>query len=345
MSQMAPSAHARDIPSLDGLRTISVVLVMLGHLYGTVGYPRNGITHAAGDRAHFGVQVFFVISGFLITTLLVRERETSGRIDLKAFYLRRTFRIFPAAFFYVTVMALVLHPGYLLYAYTYTMCYASQARPWVLGHLWSLSVEEQFYLVWPLALLLGWRWRKGLGWTAVALAPVARLLFWRAGWHSVDEYFPCVADNLAMGCLLAFYRDELRAKAPWLRRPEVFAGLALAALGSVWLLELRVRLGIFFGGLTPLLLALMIFSAVERADWILNNRVMRFFGVLSYSLYLWQQPFLQRGLVSRWTAFPQNVAFALACAVISFYAVERPFLAWYRGKRIGQPKSARPAAA
>src|ERR1700753_2781860 len=155
MSQLAPSTHGRNIPSLDGLRTISVVLVMLGHLYGTRGYPQDAITRQAGRFAHFGVEVFFVISGLLITTLLLKEREQTGRIDLVNFYLRRTFRIFPAAFFYITVVAIVAHPGYLRYAYTYTMCYASQARPWLLGHLWSLSVEEQFYLLWPAALILG----------------------------------------------------------------------------------------------------------------------------------------------------------------------------------------------
>src|SRR5215469_8527111 len=188
MSQPATSTHARNIPSLDGLRTLSILMVLLGHLYGTLGYPKNAVTLELSHFAHFGVQVFFVISGFLITTLLLREREKTGRINLVHFYLRRTFRIFPAAFFYISVMALVVHPGYLLYAYTYTMCYAGQARPWVLGHLWSLSVEEQFYLLWPAALVLGFAVRRRIGWTVVALAPIARLAFWIAGKHDIDEY-------------------------------------------------------------------------------------------------------------------------------------------------------------
>lgn len=340
MSQLAPSAHARNIPSLDGLRTISVALVMLGHLYGTVGYPRNTVTRELSQFAHFGVQVFFVISGFLITTLLLRERHQTGRIDLKNFYLRRTLRIFPAAFFYITVMALLLHPGYLLYAYTYTMCYASQARPWVLGHLWSLSVEEQFYLLWPAALILTFRSRRRTAWIVVLLAPLARLAFWRAGMREIDEYFPAVADSLICGCLLAMYRDDLRRKAAWLKNPAVFLGLAAAAVGSVLLLTLRVRLEIFFQGVTPLLIALFLFAAIERADWILNNPVMRFLGVLSYSLYLWQQPFLNKHVASGWTRFPANIGCALACALVSYFLVERPFLALYRGRRAPKPVAA-----
>ena len=148
------------IPSLDGLRTISIAMVFFGHLYGTAGYPKNAVTEYLAQYAHVGVQVFFVISGFLITSLLKRERERTGRINFGNFYLRRTLRIFPAAFFYITVVAIVAHPGYLAFAYTYMMCYAGQGRPWLLGHLWSLSVEEQFYLLWPLAVAFAFSKRQ-----------------------------------------------------------------------------------------------------------------------------------------------------------------------------------------
>src|ERR1700724_1408201 len=167
------------VPSLDGLRTISISFVLLGHLYGTAGYPRNKLTLLLTYYAHFGVQVFFVVSGFLITTLLLKERDRTGRIDLLAFYRRRTFRIFPACFFYVTAMAVVAWPlGYLGYAYSYTMCYAGQGRPWLLGHLWSLSVEEQFYLLWPFALALAFSMRRRVAIVVMFAAPIARLTFW-----------------------------------------------------------------------------------------------------------------------------------------------------------------------
>lgn len=303
---------------------------MFGHLYGTTHYPQNAATRDLGKFAHFGVEVFFVISGFLITTLLLSERERTGRIDLVSFYLRRTFRIFPAAFFYITVMAIVVHPGYLIYAYTYTMCYASQARPWVLGHLWSLSVEEQFYLLWPAALMLGFARRRKMGWFIVALTPFLRLGFWRLGMHEIDEYFPAVADSLMMGCLLAMYRQELRQRAQWLTHPVVFLATGILAMGTV--LITRVRFEIALHGLTPFFVALFLFAAMERADRFLNNPVMTFLGVLSYSLYLWQQPFLNRTEHAWWTAFPLNILLAFAFALLSYYVVERPFLAFYRGR-------------
>ena len=106
-----------------------------------------------------GVHVFFVLSGYLITGLLQKEYGREGRIDLVAFYRRRCFRIFPAAFTYILVIAL-LSPASrsaLVYAATYTISYHPYSIPLLFQHLWSLSVEEQFYLLWPLALLLGFR--------------------------------------------------------------------------------------------------------------------------------------------------------------------------------------------
>jgi peptidoglycan/LPS O-acetylase OafA/YrhL len=329
-SAASPSSR-RSIPSLDGLRTISIVLVIFGHLYLTANYPRNEVTRFLAQFAHLGVQIFFVISGFLITTLLLKEKAKNGSIDLVKFYLRRTFRIFPAAFFYITAVAIVARPGYLVYAYTYMMCYASQARPWVLGHLWSLSVEEQFYLVWPGALILGFRWRKSIGFAVLLLAPLARFLFWQAGMHEIDEYFPAVADSLIMGCLLAFYREPLKLRFPWLTKTAVFAVLGLLVLFSSHLLP-KVRLQIAFGGIVPLIIALFLFSAIERADWFLNNPLTKALGILSYSLYLWQQPFLNRNVHTWWTAFPVNILLALLCALGSYWVVERPFLTLFHSR-------------
>jgi len=323
----------RRIPSLDGLRTISIVLVLLGHLYGTAHYPKNALTFFLARYAHLGVQIFFGISGFLITTLLLNERRKTGRIDFYAFYLRRTRRIFPAAFFYITVMAIVARPGYLGWAYSYTMCYAGQGRPWLLGHLWSLSVEEQFYLLWPFVLAFGFFRKEKIGFAAMLLTPFARLIFWRAGMRDIDEYFPAVADSLVAGCLLAFYRPVLQVKARWLTQPLVFLALGALTASIPWMLP-RVRMQIFLGGLPSVVIALFIFAAIERRDWLLNNRVTYALGVLSYSLYLWQQPFLNHASNRWWTAFPVNILLALACAIGSYYVVERPFLRMSHAPRV-----------
>ena len=318
-------SSSQRIASLDGLRTLSIVMVLFGHLWGTNGFPKNVVTEALAQYAHLGVQVFFVISGFLITTLLLREHKSTGRIDLYAFYRRRMFRIFPAAFFYITVMAIVARPGYLWWAYTYLMCYAGDGRPWLLGHLWSLSVEEQFYMVWPLALITWFSRRATVAIAVFLLAPVARLVFWQFGMHSIDEYFPAVADSLAAGCLLAFWIDKVRERGRWLTHPVVFTVLGMAVLAIPFMFP-RLRLYILFGGVAPVLIALFLFAAVERADWFLNNRVMYAGGALSYSAYLWQQAFLNRNLHAWWTSFPVNLLLAFAAAAGSYFVVEKPFL-------------------
>jgi peptidoglycan/LPS O-acetylase OafA/YrhL len=336
---MSKNPTGRSIASLDGLRSVSLLLVVLGHLYGTQGYPNNRFTEFLGRFAHLGVQIFFVISGFLITSLLVKEREKTGTIDLVAFFTRRTLRIFPAAFFYITVVAILFHPGFLWYAYTYTMCYLQQGRPWVLGHLWSLSVEEQFYLLWPTALFFAYRHHTKIAVSIVLFAIVARLTYWMLRLPVIYEYFPAVADNLMMGCLLAFHRDKLRI---WtggrLTHPISFGLLGILTVVSPFLLP-RVRLQIALGGVIPFIIALFMFAAVERRDWLLNNRITSTIGILSYSLYLWQEPFLNRFHAAWWTRFPVNILLLTLCAIASFFLVENRLLDAYkkRASRSGFP--------
>src|SRR5271157_945604 len=145
----------QQIPSLDGLRAISIALVLYGHATGTLGFP------IASDRfglAAAGVRTFFIISGFLITKLLLKEIASKGTISLRAFYRRRVLRIFPAFYAYWLVTLALVMVGLLAvpardlaYAATYTINYVVD-RSWSVGHLWSLAVEEQFYALWPLTL-------------------------------------------------------------------------------------------------------------------------------------------------------------------------------------------------
>lgn len=148
------------IPSLDGLRAISIVMVLVAHASGTRLFP---VPASAGNLlglGEFGVHVFFVISGFLITGLLLDELARTNRVDLRRFYLRRALRIFPPYYTYLAVVfllalagALQLAPRDMAHGLTYTSNYYP-ARSWFLGHTWSLSVEEQFYLLWPAVLML-----------------------------------------------------------------------------------------------------------------------------------------------------------------------------------------------
>lgn len=144
-----PIVHAAPSPrirTLDGLRALSISLVILGHLAGNPRIPPR--LADAMDFANFGVRVFFVISGFLITMLLLKEEAKTGTISLRNFYIRRVFRIFPAFYAYFAVIAVCSLAGYivvnhsdLLAAAFYVMNFRFHPS-WYLGHLWSLSVEE-----------------------------------------------------------------------------------------------------------------------------------------------------------------------------------------------------------
>jgi peptidoglycan/LPS O-acetylase OafA/YrhL len=328
------------IPSLDGLRAFSIAFVLLGHLRGTRHFP-NAIFPAG--LAEFGVRVFFVISGFLITTLLLSEWRRTSTISIRDFYVRRVYRIFPAFYAFMavilalTVMGVIqLGRGDAVAAATYTMNY-HRPRAWWVGHLWSLAVEEQFYLLWPLLLRLVTPARGvWIAVSAVLAAPLARLGTWvflpgaRAG---IDEAFPTVCDAIAIGCLLACVRDRL-GEAPrylaFLRSPWLLPLLPLALVAAVLLRDQVFLNYAFFQSFANVVIALSIDRWVRYPDGpfgrVLNSRPAVFVGVLSYSLYLWQQLFLNRSSSAAVHAFPLNVLLAFAAALASYYLVERTFL-------------------
>ena len=317
---------ANRIPSLDGLRAMSILLVIIGHFGGGVGTP---VIFSA-----LGVQVFFVLSGYLITTLLQKEHQREGGIDLAAFYRRRCFRIFPAAYAYIFIVALVSpasRPG-LLYAATYTVSYHLNNIPPFFGHLWSLSVEEQFYLLWPLALVLGFQYRARIAWLTMLAAAAFRLALALSSLQNPTLYmhftFPGTMDSIAAGCLLAIYEPRIREYCGWMAEyagivlalPVTALTMAVVCWGDTSLTGVRA-LNVAWG-IVPLLIALWVFLLVERRDWILNNPVAITIGVLSYSLYLWQAPFVGGGKHSNLVA----LVMLSACAVASYLLVEKPML-------------------
>lgn len=314
------------IPSLDGLRAMAILLVIVGHFWGGVG--------TAVILSAFGVQVFFVLSGYLITTLLQREHQRAGRIDLVAFYRRRCFRIFPAAYTYILIVALLMPESRsgLLYAVTYTVSYHLGVTPQLFTHLWSLSVEEQFYLLWPLALLLGFRYRAWIAWGTIVVAAAFRLALALNFLPFPSIYmhysFPGTMDSIAAGCLVAIYEPQLRRRCEWMLGS---AGIAMAVPATAWTLavvcwgdtQIPGARGLSAAwGAVPLLIALWLFLLVERRDWIFNNPVASGIGVLSYSLYLWQQPFVLGHKHSTTVA----LLMLTACAVGSYLLVEKPML-------------------
>jgi peptidoglycan/LPS O-acetylase OafA/YrhL len=337
------SAVPGKLPSLDGLRGIAIALVVIGHLHATPGFPELGLEHLLGDYGMLGVRVFFVISGFLITTLLMRELAQHGSISLKAFYARRALRILPAAMAFLAAVGIASWLGWIdvglgewLAALTYTMNYVA-VPSWEIGHLWSLSVEEQFYLLWPLVLA-----RFGVRRAAVVAlaffllaAPlrVAMRVFIDDTALEDLPVFPAVADGIAIGCLFAIGREWLLARRWYLAATA--PGWLLLQVPLVFVIHHASEAWGWVDLLAYPLLLLQVAMIVEastrwdprrRAARLLNAAPLAWLGSISYSLYLWQQPFLHHRLQAVHTTFPLNLVLAFGMALLSYHLLERPLL-------------------
>ena len=322
------------IPSLDGLRTLSILLVLIGHFAFAAGF-RSELTDI---YAHTGVRVFFVISGYLITTLMLREIERNGTLSIKNFYVRRAWRILPVAYAYLAVITWIEHAQFpwtniaLAWGYLASVDSYFGETPWDLGHLWSLSVEEQFYFLWPLVVALGVLRTKQMAWAAVLAAPLFR--YWRA--HDESRALELllnlsVMDSIAAGCLLAIYAPKLIgfvSNRPWVGFAWPLA-LAIPALGPIgsntqWLWPLPQLLSHSAWTMFNIFAGIGILWAIAAKPRILNHWFPVWIGAMSYSLYLWQMPFMNpEAPISLWLRIP----LAFACAALSYYAIERPVTA------------------
>lgn len=310
---------------MDGLRAISISLVVGGH-WAELRYHFSTAGDVASAFANLGVRIFFVISGYLITSLLLKEYARTSTIQLREFYVRRAYRILPAAMvFMVPVFVIFWHElrWYHMAAAALYLANFDFAHPWFLGHLWSLSVEEQFYFLWPAVLKRWHRHRVAILVGVVAFAPIFRVACHFLGMHGrTDTTFPAVADMLAIGCLLGIF-------AAWL--PKITWRWALLMVVPVVLVP--VYLGTLRFHLTALLLfvlwpvmhvciAGLLLHVVQSPYWILNVKPVAWLGRISYSLYLWQQIFVYGTHSKPW----YFVFFALGLASASYYLVEQPML-------------------
>jgi peptidoglycan/LPS O-acetylase OafA/YrhL len=344
--------HPTRYQSLDGLRAVSIFLVLLAHSKGSLGAV--WAKYLAGlDLGNLGVRFFFVISGFLITSLLLNEFRQTGTVSIRKFYIRRFFRIFPAFYFYLAVLLVLAIVGLIvlpmhtilrsaLYVADYPILDASTPtayQSWFTVHTWSLSVEEQFYLIWPL-LLLKLRPKRAISATIACIVaePFLRLAafkFLPSYRESLPEAFELVSDALATGCLLALIRATCHSWNPYARLLRSKLTVPLLALScyaayrvkasheQIWLLA-GVPLANFAIALIidDCITAENIYTRFLNLSWISS------IGVLSYSLYLWQEVFLVQG---RWTShpwhwFPLSWLFSFAAAWCSYRLVEKPFL-------------------
>lgn len=334
------------IPSLDGARAVSIGLVVLGHAGAALPADDRRLRLLFEDRggADLGVSVFFVLSGYLITRLLLDEELAQGKASLGAFYVRRAFRILPALYAYISFLVVANAVGLVtitlrefLAAATFTWNY--HGGGWWLGHTWSLSIEEQFYVLWPAVLVLAGRRRsRTIALWIMLLEPFVRVGSYFA-FPSRRGFIPVMGhtrmDVLLAGCLLALVEYSPSGK-EWLTRHVT----SRRALFAFLLLLLNVVLSDVGHGsyvlpigysVQEVSIAVLLLWAMSHADGqigrVLNAASVRWLGRLSYSLYLWQQFFLARsGWIPRIFPFPVDVLMAIAAATASHELVEKPFL-------------------
>ncbi len=335
-------------PELDGLRALAVAAVMLFHA--NVSWARGGF---------LGVDVFFVLSGFLITRLLLEEREGTGHLALGHFYLRRILRLFPALVVVCVACAIYatfwLPHDQLVRTWNDVFATATYHMNWVqalhtqpafglLDHAWSLSIEEQFYVVWPLVLILAHRAGgvRAVGLVALvgaAVSAVARAVLAHHGLPDRRLYFglDTHADGLLLGCGLAaltLLRPTLtegmtRRSTQWVGPAALVAVGAAAATVSLTSRALYQWGYLLFVVVTTVLIADL--YARGLTSRLLRHQPLVGIGRISYGLYLWHWPvyLVLNGGRIHWAFVPLTVlrlAVSGAMAVLSFLLVEDPFL-------------------
>lgn len=338
-------------PSINGLRAISIVLVLIYHL-NLKSHILSGISDIKWlhsivyfiQDGHLGVNVFFVISGFLITSLLLQEEANSGKISIKYFYTRRMLRIFPAYYFLLLVYFLlqlfhVIHISNASWitSITYTK-YFNWKFDWLTAHTWSLSVEEQFYLFWPLVFCCGKNFRKYITFGLLIIVPIIRIYISINPIDWINEWtFFTRIDAIATGCLFAFYKDTIIEKFKQYWTPIFyFSTCSLFFLRYFPLLAQKIGLEFLFiplgkthGTLANFLIAIIMLYSIfgPQKIWFrfLNLKAVNYIGILSYSIYLWQQLFISSS--GFWmTQFPVNMVFIFLAAWFSYSFIEKPFL-------------------
>ncbi|HEV2618463.1 MAG TPA: acyltransferase, partial [Acidobacteriaceae bacterium] len=346
----------RRIPSLDGLRAVSIVLVVGVHSLQrySIGHTVSLVYYVLLNGA-LGVQIFFVISGFLITNLLLQERRKTGTISLSEFYIRRVFRILPPLYTYIAVIGLIglwggfeLNRSDFISGIFFFHNLSRSTSMWSLQHLWSISVEEQFYLVWPFVLCAFLKGDSEKDRMMASVFPIAVLLvspplrtilgLQRSHPLLRDFGFRINYDFIMFGCLIALLQGTERFEEFYRRATQIWwlPLLTVFGLGAI-----SMRFQHYFDlpigyTLTGAAVALSVLWCTRNADHrvgkILNWRPIVWVGVLSYSIYLWQTLFLHHlnyeafGRYSWIGAFPVNWIAIMLAATFSYYAIEQAAL-------------------
>ena len=341
---------SKRIPSLDGIRALAILMVLTVHSSETLKFPVWWVPD--------GVSIFFVLSGFLITSLMLREVDRTATVDLKAFYLRRAYRILPPLYAYLVLSTVICWLAHypvdkwaLFDAAVFVRDYAGNAGAhalpgsgnWITEHMWSLSVEEQFYLLYPaLFVFVRGRWgRSALAKVTLCillLTPILRM----AGYslhlfpHRDQFMFHTRMDTLMTGCLIAlsihlpkFERAyAVAARVIWIfpLYTLVLEPLILHRFGYLYYHAIGMTISAVCTGITILWCAR---NAETLAGRFLNLKPLAVLGVLSYSVYIWQTLFLSPespAVPAQLNYYIVRMAAIAGFALLSYHFVEQPFL-------------------
>jgi len=341
------------IDYLDGFRGIAILLVIIGHgsrLVSETSFLKPLLIFIGNE--HLGVEIFFVLSGFLITKLLLNEYNRSGNINFKTFFLKRILRIFPVFYLYVIVVFVLTLTGILvinksvfeiacLYVYNYRMLFSIPYNQdeWFLAHLWSLSMEEQFYIMWPCLILIFTMKRM----IRIAIILLILFPFFRfANYFLLPEtrglmlyMMHTAGDSILYGCLgslmLNYYPIHVEKFLMIIDRYKIYIILFLflfflsPMLHYAWM---PTKSGFITPTLNPICIIILILWLLQsRKCWVFfNNKYLVELGVYSYSVYIWQQLFLTHFNTTFLGVFPVNYIATAIMAWLSYNFVEKQFL-------------------
>lgn len=344
-------------PVLDGVRGIAVLIVMLYHLEYLL--PE---WHSVLKGGFLGVDVFFVMSGFLITSILIKEHSKTGNINLKNFYLRRFLRLAPALWFFLIIICLfgyTILPFYqaellyknnnFIYAALYLMNWhqvINRVETGNLNHTWSLAIEEQFYIIWSLALFAFFyvkeSRRKITFFTAFL---VLGLIIWRGvrvynGADSTELYYSTETriDALLIGCLaaMAYNWQILPRKFFESNNYNLFTFFAFLTATAIIFLYSHNDAALYYGALSVfafsvaiILIWLISFPKPTIFHNCLEFKPLRWIGQISYGLYLWHYASYEFSKMTFENTYLQvilGITIAFSISSFSYYLVEKPFL-------------------
>lgn len=353
--------HENYFPTLDGWRAIAVSMVICSHFSHAYlkdsSHPYLKFLFKLFNIGGYGVDIFFAISGFLIASRVLQGIERKGSFDIKMFYVRRIFRILPAAFFYLIILLLMILPGWIYVHYLEFLSCLSFWRNYLTlsslpesisftSHYWSLSIEEHFYLFFPISIVLLKKSKNPKWFYLLAIVVVA-------SWRIIDSRYSFFAyfhphlkynyqhslvrfDGILWGVVFAFlyFSPKDRSRLEKFLLPPIVPLVMIISFGCliIPLPGYRIWTAFFFA----LMIITTIINSTHFISKILETSLLRFMGRISYSLYLWQHLFVNgsQTVSPHWIRLLQtpyfNIVGMLAMAILSYYLIEKPLIYYSR---------------